>query len=113
MKLLYIAAWLVIIGFLVWSGNLLVRIQSIGSETTELHQLNLHLDSLAGAWRDLNRPGNDVLENYEVAQQRDALGLYIMLLVTLLASALSLELIRQSMRQREALRDAGRASTQL
>ena len=76
MKLLYIAAWLAILGFLVWSGNLLVNIQSMGAETAELHQLSLDLDSLAGAWRDLNRPGNDVLENYEVAQQRDALGLY-------------------------------------
>ncbi len=76
MKLFYIAAWLAILGFLVWSGNLLVNIQSMGGETAELHQLSLDLDSLAGAWRDLNRPGNDVLENYEVAQQRDALGLY-------------------------------------
>jgi len=76
MKLLYIAAWLAILGFLVWSGNLLVNIQSMGAETAELHQLSLDLDSLAGAWRDLNRPGNDVLENYEVAQQRDALDLY-------------------------------------
>jgi len=76
MKLLYIAAWVAILGFLVWSGNLLVNIQSMGAETAELHQLSLDLDSLAGAWRDLNRPGNDVLENYEVAQQRDALGLY-------------------------------------
>ena len=76
MKLLYIAAWVAILGFLVWSGNLLVNIQSMGGETAELHQLSLDLDSLAGAWRDLNRPGNDVLENYEVAQQRDALDLY-------------------------------------
>lgn len=76
MKFLYIAAWVVIIGFLVWSGNLLVEIQSIGSETAKLHQLRLDMDSLAGAWRDLNRPGNDVLENYEVEKQRNALGLY-------------------------------------
>ena len=66
MKFLYIAAWVAIIGFLVWSGNLLVNIQSMGSETAKLHQLSLDLDSLVGAWRDLNRPGNDVLENYEV-----------------------------------------------
>ena len=76
MKLLYVAAWVVIIGFLVWSGNLLVQIQSMGSETAELHQSGLHLDSLAGAWLDLNRPGNDVLENYEVEEQRAAFGLY-------------------------------------
>jgi len=76
MKLLYIAAWVVIIGFLVWSGNLLLQIQSMGTKTVELHQLSLHLDSLAGAWRDLNRPGNDVLENYEVERQRTAFDFY-------------------------------------
>jgi len=76
MKILYVAAWLVIIGFLVWSGNLLMKIQSMGSETGDLHQLRLDLDSLASAWRDLSRPGNDVLENYEVQEQRDAFGLY-------------------------------------
>jgi len=70
MKPLYVAAWVVVIGFLAWSGNLLLRIQSLESETTELHQLDLHLDSLAGAWLDLNRPGNDVLENYDVEGQR-------------------------------------------
>jgi PAS domain S-box-containing protein len=75
-RLLYVAAWVVILGFLVWSANLLLRIQSIGSETAELHELGLHLDSLAGAWRDLNRPGNDVLENYEVDKQRAAFGFY-------------------------------------
>ena len=76
MKYIYIAAWLVIIGFLVWSGNLLVKIQSMGTITTELHQQSLELDMLAGAWRDLNRPGNDVLENYEVDEQRNALDSY-------------------------------------
>jgi PAS domain S-box-containing protein len=76
MKLLYVAAWVLIIGFLVWSGNLLLQIQSLGAQTRELHLLSMQLDSLAGAWRDLNRPGNDVLENYEVAQQRVALAMY-------------------------------------
>jgi hypothetical protein len=60
MKLLYVAAWVVIIGFLVWSGNLLVQVQSMGSETADLHQLGIHLDSLAGAWLDLNRSGNEL-----------------------------------------------------
>jgi PAS domain S-box-containing protein len=76
MKLLYIAAWVVIIGFLVWSGSLLLRIQSMGAETSELHQLGLHFNSLASAWRNLNRPGNDVLENYAVEEQRAAFSLY-------------------------------------
>jgi PAS domain S-box-containing protein len=76
MKLLYLSAWVVIIAFFVWSGNLLVDIQQVGVETGRLHDLRLHLDSLAGAWRDLNRPGNDVLENYEVADQRAAFAFY-------------------------------------
>jgi PAS domain S-box-containing protein len=76
MKLLYVAAWVVIIGFLLWSGNLLVQIQSMGSKTADLHQLDLRLDSLAGAWLDLNRPGNDILENYEVEEQRAVFGIY-------------------------------------
>jgi PAS domain S-box-containing protein len=76
MKLLYFTAWVVIIGFLIWSGNLLLQIQSMGSETAELHQLSLKIDTLAGAWRNLNRPGNDVLENYEVEAQRAAFDFY-------------------------------------
>jgi len=71
MKPLYFAAWVVVIGLLVWSGSLLIKINSLEAETTELHQLDLYLDSLAGAWLDLNRPGNDVLENYDVEGQRD------------------------------------------
>ena len=76
MKQLYAAAWVVIIGFLIWSGNLLVQIQSMGSDTAEQHHLSLQLDALAGAWRDLSRPGNDVLENYKVKEQRAALEIY-------------------------------------
>lgn len=76
MKLLYTAAWIVIIGFLVWSGNLLLEIQSIGAETAHLHRVNLSFDKLADAWRDLNRPGNDVLENYEVQRHNEALASY-------------------------------------
>lgn len=77
MKVLYAAAWILIIGFLVWSGNLLLQIQSAGSRTAQLHELSLHLDSLAQAWRDLNRPGNDVLENYEVSKHRTAFDRYL------------------------------------
>ena len=76
MKLLYITAWVVILGFLFWSGNLLLQIQSMGFEAGELHQLNLKIDTLAGAWRNLNRPGNDVLEHYEVEAQRTAFEFY-------------------------------------
>jgi PAS domain S-box-containing protein len=75
-KLLYVAAWVLIIGFLVWSGKLVLRIQTIGHETGELHGLILEFGQLASAWRDLNRPGNDVLENYQVEKQRAALAVY-------------------------------------
>ena len=76
MRLLYVAAWVLIIGFLVWSGKLVLRIQTIGHETSELHELILEFGHLASAWRDLNRPGNDVLENYQVEKQRAALAVY-------------------------------------
>jgi hypothetical protein len=64
MKALYPAAWLMIILFLGWSGNLLLNIQEIWSEASELHKLSSNFDTLIETWRDLNRPGNDVLENY-------------------------------------------------
>ena len=76
MKSLYIAAWLMILGFLAWSGNLLLNIQSQWQQASELHALNANFDNLAGAWRDLSRPGNDVLENYEVALQRGTFEVY-------------------------------------
>ena len=70
MKLLYVAAWVLIIGFLVWSGNLLLQIQSLGAQTRELHLLSMQLDSLAGAWRDL--VGDEIVEflgNQEIADR--------------------------------------------
>ena len=76
MKALYPAAWLMIILFLGWSGNLLLNIQEIWSEASELHKLSSNFDTLVETWRDLNRPGNDVLENYEVAKQRAAFEVY-------------------------------------
>jgi PAS domain S-box-containing protein len=76
MKAIYIAAWLSIVGFLGWSGNLLLNIQSLWSQSNVLHTLRTDLDALTSAWRDLSRPGNDVLENYEVAPQRTAFEIY-------------------------------------
>ena len=75
-KALYPAAWLVIVLFLAWSGNLLVNIEAIWSEASDLHKLSSRFDTLVETWRDLNRPGNDVLENYEVAKQRAAFAVY-------------------------------------
>lgn len=76
MKALYPAAWLMIILFFSWSGNLLLNIQEIWSEASDLHKLSSNFDTLVETWRDLNRPGNDVLENYEVVKQRAAFGGY-------------------------------------
>ena len=75
-KALYPAAWLVIVLFLGWSGNLLLNIEAIWSEARDLHKLNIRFDTLVETWRDLSRPGNDVLENYEVAKQRAAFTVY-------------------------------------
>ena len=77
MKSIYIIAWLTIVLFLGWSGNLLLTIQTYWTQTSELHSRNKNLDSLTNAYRDLSRPGNDVLENYEVAQNRAAFEGYI------------------------------------
>ena len=76
MKALYPAAWLMIILFLGWSGNLLLNIQEIWSEASDLHKLSSDLDTLVETWRNLNRPGNDVLENYEVIEQRAEFEVY-------------------------------------
>ena len=75
-KALYPAAWLVLALFLGWSGNLLLNIEAIWSEARDLHKLNTRFDTLVETWRDLSRPGNDVLENYEVAKQRAAFTVY-------------------------------------
>jgi len=77
MKALYPGAWLVIILFLGWSGNLLVNIQTLWSDASDLHKLSGNFDDLVDSWRDLNRPGNDVLEKYEVAKQRAAFDIYL------------------------------------
>jgi len=76
MKALYPAAWLMIILFLGWSGNLLLNIETIWSEASDLHKLSGNFDNLVETWRDLNRPGNDVLEKYEVAKQREVFDVY-------------------------------------
>lgn len=76
MKFLYPAAWLMIILFLGWSGNLLLNIETIWSEASDLHKLSSDFDTLVETWRDLNRPGNDVLEKYEVDKQREVFDVY-------------------------------------
>jgi hypothetical protein len=77
MKALYVAAWLMIIGFLAWSGNVLVSIQDLWSEMGELQHWRGQTEDLASAWRDLGRPGNDVLENYLIETQQAAFDTYL------------------------------------
>jgi len=77
MKRVYIIAWLMIVVFLGWSGNLLWTIQTHWTETNRLHLCHDALETLAIALGDLNRPGNDVLENYEVTRNRVAFEEYM------------------------------------
>jgi PAS domain S-box-containing protein len=77
MKGVYILAWLMIAVFLGWSGNLLWTIQTRWTETSRLHSWHDDLEMLASALRDLSRPGNDVLENYEVTRNRAAFEEYM------------------------------------
>jgi len=77
MKNVYIMAWLVMAVFLGWSGNLLWTIQSHWKETNRLHIWHDELETLAIALGDLNRPGNDVLENYEVTRNLAAFEKYL------------------------------------
>jgi PAS domain S-box-containing protein len=72
MKSIYVIAWLTIVLFLGWSGNLLMTIQDYWRQTSELHARIKNLDSLTTAFRDLSRPGNDVLEDYDVESNRAA-----------------------------------------
>src|SRR5512134_400901 len=76
MKSVYVIAWLTIALFLGWSGNLLWTIQSRWTETNTLHRWHDDIETLASALGDLSRPGNDVLENYEVARNRAAFEEY-------------------------------------
>jgi PAS domain S-box-containing protein len=77
MKSVYIIAWLMIVVFLGWSSNLLWTIQSHWTETNRLHLCHDALETLAITLGDLNRPGNDVLENYEVTRNRAAFEEYL------------------------------------
>lgn len=77
MKALYVTAWLVIVGFFAWSGNLLISIQDLWSEMGELQHWRGQTEDLVAAWRDLGRPGNDVLENYQIETQQVAFATYL------------------------------------
>ncbi|MEZ5543453.1 MAG: PAS domain S-box protein [Pseudomonadota bacterium] len=76
MKAAYILAWMTILAFVAWSGNLLMEIQTNWEDTNEIHAWHDDLDILRLTLQNLNRPGNDVLEHYYVERNRQALARY-------------------------------------
>ena len=76
-NLAYALAGLLILAFFVWTFNLLFGIQSHWAESNEVTAMDKDVHALFDPWRNLNRPGNDVLENYEVEPQVKALGRYL------------------------------------
>ena len=73
----YLAAWLLILAFSVWTVNLLLNIQDDWAQSNEITRIDQAVHRLVNPWRNLNRPGNDVLENYEVDGQSRALERYL------------------------------------
>ena len=76
-NLAYALAGLFILAFFVWTFNLLFSIQSNWAESNEVTAMDKDVHALFDPWRNLNRPGNDVLENYEVDAQVTMLGRYL------------------------------------
>ncbi len=76
-NLAYGVAGLLILAFSVWTFNLLFSIQSNWAESNDVTAMDKDVHALFDPWRNLNRPGNDVLENYEVAAQKRALKRYL------------------------------------
>ena len=76
-KFAYGIAGLLILAFFVWTFNLLFGVQSNWAESNDVTAMDKDVHALFDPWRNLNRPGNDVLENYEVAAQKKALGRYL------------------------------------
>ncbi len=76
-NLAHAVAGLLILAFFVWTFNLLFSIQSNWAESNEVIAMDKDVHALFDPWRNLNRPGNDVLENYEVDAQVTMLGRYL------------------------------------
>ena len=76
-NLAYGLAGLLILAFFVWTFNVLYGIQSHWSESNDVTAMDKDVHALFDPWRDLNRPGNDVLANYAVDAQVTALGRYL------------------------------------
>ena len=73
----YVASWLLILAFSVWTINLLFNVQNDWAQSNEITRVDQDVHGLLDPWRNLNRPGNDVLENYEVDAQNQALERYL------------------------------------
>jgi len=73
----YLAAWLLILAFFAWTANLLLNVQSDWAQSNEITRIDQDVHALFDPWRDLNRPGNDVLENYEVEIQTNSFERYL------------------------------------
>lgn len=76
MKAAYIIAWLTILAFFGWSGNLLMEMQKNWAQTHALNDRQKDLGTLSLTLQNLNRPGNDVLEHYQVTYNRQAFEIY-------------------------------------
>ena len=76
-NLAYGLAGLLILAFFVWTFNLLFSIQNNWAESNDVTAMDKDVHALFDPWRNLNRPGNDVLENYEVAVHKKELRRYL------------------------------------
>jgi PAS domain S-box-containing protein len=76
-SLAYGASWLLILAFFAWTVDLLLNIQNDWAQSSEVAHVDRDVHALFNPWRNLNRPGNDVLENYEVDAQVRALAHYL------------------------------------
>ena len=70
-------AGLFILAFFVWTINLVFSIQNNWAESNDVTAMDKDVHALFDPWRNLNRPGNDVLENYEVTVQKRSLERYL------------------------------------
>jgi PAS domain S-box-containing protein len=76
-SLAYGVSWLFILAFFAWTVNLLFNVQNDWAQSNEITRIDQDVHGLFNPWRNLNRPGNDVLENYEVSVQQVALERYL------------------------------------
>lgn len=76
-NLAYGFSWLFILAFFARTVDLLLNVQKDWAQSNEVTRIDQDVHALFNPWRNLNRPGNDVLENYEVDLQVQALARYL------------------------------------